>query len=137
MRQIFIAGALAIGIAAPVLAQRDGPAAPQARAEYQARQKRQFAAIDANGDGIVTRDELSAQLAARLSGPPPAPMLDAIFRRIDTDGDGKATAAEADAASLANFDRWDTDHDGLLSSAERRAGQISMMQGMRPPRPPK
>ena len=43
------------------------------------------------------------------------------FDRIDTNHDGKISAAEAEAAAVARFDRLDANHDGTLSAEEQSA----------------
>ena len=127
MKLYLLAGAVALGVAAPALAQR-GPQGPQTKAEFQAAQKAQFDGFDADHDGAVTKAELSAALEKRMGSTPPDPIIDGALKRMDTDGDGKATAAEADAAALARFDQWDANHDGTLTPEERQAG----MQASRP-----
>ncbi len=125
------AGLMAIAACAPATAQRRSQE-PETRDQYIAQQQRRFAQMDANGDGVVTKDELSAQLAKRMGNAPPPEMVDSLFKRMDVDGDGKATAAEVATAAGAQFDAWDTNKDGTLSPEERRAGQMALMQGMRP-----
>lgn len=121
----------ATGLAAlaltPALAQR-GPQGPMTLDQYKAAQKERFDAMDANKDGVVTKKEMSDQIAARMGDTPPAEMVDRFFATIDTDGDGKATAAEAEAAETARFAALDTDHDGTLTPEERRAGMAGMMR---------
>lgn len=113
-----------------------------------------LARADANGDGIVTKDEMLADVAAR-------------FAKLDDNKDGKITQDERDAArkghmarrgpggrgrmmgdaTLADmqahaarrFDRVDANHDGKVDQAERQAMRDRMMsmrgrQG--PPAPP-
>jgi Ca2+-binding EF-hand superfamily protein len=116
--------------AATVMAQR-GPQGPVTRDAYLAMQKERFEAMDANHDGIVTKDELTAQIAARMGSAPPPERIDALFKTMDTDGDGKATAAEVAAAGEAHFAMLDTNHDGSLSPEEFRAGMGQMMGGRR------
>ena len=123
----FAAATLAAIIAsAPAMAQR-GPDGPMTRDAYVAMQQERFAAMDANHDGFVTKEELAAQMAARMGDTPPADRVDARFRMLDTDGDGKAGAAEAEAAATARFATLDADHDGTLTPEERRAGMAGMM----------
>ena len=59
-------------------------------------------------------------------GQPAAPGADAAaaFKKIDTDGDGKLSKAEAAAlpAISARFDELDADRDTFLSMAEFSAG---------------
>jgi len=124
---IFAGTTLAILLAAaPALAQR-GPQGPVKLDEYLAKQKERFADMDTNHDGVVTKEELTAFIAARMGEAPPADRVDAMFRLIDTNGDGKATATEAEAAETARFAAMDTDHDGVLTPEERRAGMMHMM----------
>ncbi len=124
MKMMMAAGAAAVAIlaGAPALAQR-GPMGPVTKDAYLAMQKERFATMDSNKDGVVTKDELTAQLAARMgdSSPPPQ-MVDAMFERLDANEDGKITAAEVEAIETARFDEMDTDKDGTLTPEERRAG---------------
>jgi EF hand len=95
---------------------------------------------DANGDGLVTRAEVEASVAARF-----AKMdvnqdgkLDQTDReaarakrggekrgmaRADTNNDGAISAAEMRAVALARFDRADADKDGQLTADERAAAR--------------
>jgi hypothetical protein len=108
-----------------------------------------LAAADANQDGVITKEEMLAQTAAR-------------FAKLDANGDGKVTAAEREnargggtggrgmdgdmtladmqAQAARRFDRLDTNGDGKIDQAERAAMRERMMgmpgdrQG--PPPPP-
>jgi len=97
-----------------------------------------IAACDANGDAIVTRDEMKQCVARSFAaidvdhkgsigfidysdwariylGDPnatPGPF------DMDTDNDNRITLAEMDARFDAVFDRLDRDHDGKLTRAE-------------------
>ena len=75
-----------------------------------------FDAIDANGDGQITVEELRAFHAKNRGGHNP-------LKRLDTDGDGKISRAEAQAAPrlAQNFDAIDTNHDGFLTKEELHA----------------
>lgn len=46
---------------------------------------------------------------------------------IDTDKDGKLSAAEHEAGSKSMFGKMDSDMDGNLSEAEMKAGHEAMM----------
>lgn len=46
-------------------------------------------------------------------------MMVRAFQRIDADGDGQVTKAEADAVSERMMDRFDRNNDGTLSSDDR------------------
>jgi Ca2+-binding EF-hand superfamily protein len=74
-----------------------------------------FDAIDANHDGQVTMDELRAfHEAHRGKGG---------MKKLDTDGDGRISRAEAaKAPRLAeHFDAIDTNHDGFITPEEMKA----------------
>lgn len=126
MKRFLMAGTIVVGLATPALAQMGRPQGPVTRDAYLAGQKQRFAAVDANHDGVVTRDELTAMLARRMGNTPPAAMIDAIYTRMDTDGDGKATEAEVSASEMARFDAMDSNHDGTLTPDERQAGMAAM-----------
>ena len=130
MRMMILAGATFAATLAyvPAMAQR-GPQEPMTRDAYMAQQKERFTAMDANQDGVVTKEELAARIAARMGDTPPQQMVDRLFGRLDTDGDGKITAVEAEAAEAARFAKLDTDHDGTLTPEERRAGMQAMRGG--------
>jgi len=97
-----------------------------------------FERIDANGDGVVTRAEFDAHLAARQAG------LDANgdgfvsfeeaqtfraaqqeerarerFARMDTNGDGRISVEEASARQARMFEFMDRNDDGVVDADER------------------
>lgn len=123
----FLAAAILAAVCTPAMAQR-GPQGPMTLEQYKSAQQARFAAMDANNDGAVTKEELTAQIAARMGDTPPPERVDMMFQMIDTNGDGKATAAEAEAAETARFAKLDADHDGILTPDERRAGMMAMMR---------
>lgn len=59
----------------------------------------------------------SAQAGPRAEGR----WADRMFERLDADGDGRVTRAEADAMRGAMLRRADRDGDGLITEAEMRA----------------
>jgi len=74
-----------------------------------------FDQLDANHDGFLTKDELRAAHKAQR---------EAHFAKIDTDGDGRISLAEAQANAprlAANFDAVDANHDGFVTKDELRA----------------
>lgn len=74
---------------------------------------------------VVTPTAPAAAPENRAAG-----QYDAMFKRIDTDGDGSISKAElekADAKLGQDFQKYDTDGDGKLSMAEFEA----MMKSMR------
>jgi len=125
MKKIVIAGLLTFGLAAGAGAQMMN--GPMARADFVATGKAQFAATDADHDGILTKDELTAAITKQMGNAPPPQAIDQIFKMLDTNGDGKATAAEVEAAQLARFDQFDSNHDGTLTPEEAEAGRAAMM----------
>ena len=107
----------------------------------------QMASPDANGDGVITRDEQSAASQARFDrmdanhdgvidagevaqvkamlgdrGARQGAMLD----KLAADGGGKITKAAFMVASDARFDRMDANHDGKIDQAEMDAARAAM-----------
>ncbi len=92
-------------------------------------------ALDADGDGTVTDEEVQAFIESGMSmmNPTEHPYLASLF---DQDGDGVLSPGEfeavgaarvmegalAGAMQRAQIDAWDTDNDGIVSDAEREAG---------------
>lgn len=117
---------------------------PIARADVSARIQRQFARLDSNKDGVVTKAEAEAIAAGRAAKVEERAARRAqrhdpavIFTRLDSNRDGRITRAEAEAAQTAIaagtgnkpanahavaigglFDRGDTNRDGVISRGE-------------------
>ncbi|MDX9974912.1 MAG: EF-hand domain-containing protein, partial [FCB group bacterium] len=76
-----------------------------------------FDYIDANGDGVISRDDLP-------DGPPPTEleMLKHLLRMADADDNGEVTFAELQALVpelvQEQFDRLDRNGDGVISAAD-------------------
>ncbi len=125
-RMMLLAAGLATVLAcAPAMAQPEARE-PMGREAYLAVQKQRFIEMDPDKDGVVTRDEMSARMTERMDRAAPARLIDALFGRLDGNGDGKASIAEAEAAAAARFRKLDTNRDGLLDDDERRAGMERM-----------
>ena len=90
---------------------------------------RHFDEIDANHDGQVTADELRAYHQAMRAGRKEKGAE--RFKKLDADGDGRISRAEAQAAPrlAAHFDDLDANKDGFLTPDELKAAR-----GHRPPR---
>lgn len=77
-----------------------------------------FEQVDANGDGMITKEELAAHAQAR-------------FTETDTNGDGNLSAEELAAASerakeervQKMIERRDTNNDGVLSFDEMKPSE--------------
>lgn len=151
---VAVATIAAAGVAFAQVAPQAAPPAPRAkamkvqtRADIQARVARQFARLDTNRDGVVTKaeaDALQAQRAVKIqereqkraerrAKRDPAK----VFARLDANKDGRITQAEAEAARTARakgkgrepakahavafgglFNRADANKDGVITRAE-------------------
>ena len=94
-----------------------------------------LAALDTDGDGVLSGEELAAAKAARKAAAEQA-RLDAYDADADGDGDGiltgdeKAAAkaardAERAAARQAIIDQFDANLDGVLNADERAAAKAA------------
>ena len=99
---------------------------------------RLFSAIDANGDGRITRDEMGAHHEKLMAGhggpmgpPPPGAPHPPRFEDLDSDHDGAVTLAEFRQHLEQHFAMIDANHDGVLSHDELEAAH----RAMHPPRP--
>ena len=124
---------LALVAAAPLSAQVTAPASGAAqsvpRAKVVANAEAEFARVDANKDGQMSRTEIetyqrtsaTARVTARNK---------ALFAELDADKNGQLSAAEfaklssAPKADATNVLRVDTNKDGQLSLAEHRAAML-------------
>jgi Ca2+-binding EF-hand superfamily protein len=114
-----------------------------------------FATLDANKDGKITKDELAATKTARFTeadankdgklsieemsaardamiAKRKADRLALMIQRFDKDGDGMISAAEMPSPPNADrmFDRFDTDKDGAISQAEADSAMERMQERM-------
>ena len=126
MTRLFLFAALS-GLVAPAIAQV--PDGPITRTQVQAAVRRQFAQMDTNHDGTVTRAEFDAYRArtSRAATDDPFGHVGSHwFDRADASGNGRVTLAEAEQRPMQLFDIADLDHDGTISPQERRMAEMLM-----------
>ena len=140
--------ALALLASAPAFAQASGESLP--RAKFTANAEAEFARVDINKDGQMSRSEIetfqrtsfTARIAARnkamfaeldsdkngqispaeFAKATPAPKVDAsVVLRVDANKDGQVSLAEHRGAALDTFTKLDTNKDGTLTQAEVQA----------------
>jgi len=84
--------------------------------------QQRFEQLDANGDGFLDQEELSAMRGGmRGPGGPGGSDRAARMMRSDADGDGKISREEAPPPLSQRFDQLDADGDGFLTPDEIRA----------------
>jgi Ca2+-binding EF-hand superfamily protein len=152
---LFTTGLLAslgIGVVGPALAERrSGQGAMSSfnfdqldadkdgkvtEAEIAASRAARVKAADANGDGLMSAEELAAMQLAEMTERATA-MAAEMIARMDSDGNGLLSAAEMAArpGPARLFDRIDTDGDGAISRAEADAAAEKMAEGRGDRRP--
>lgn len=92
--------------------------------EYNAFSAKRFSSGDTNGDGMSlseftalqerTKAEHEKEREARKSA-----MMEKMFSKMDSNGDGKISPQEHAAGSAKMFNRMDRNDDGILSKADR------------------
>ena len=97
--------------------------------ELSAHRAARTAAIDSNGDGKLSADELSAMHLQAMTAAAKA-MADRMIARLDTDGDALLSAAEMANRNVPQdlFDRVDTNSDGFIDQAEIDAAKAQMKE---------
>ncbi len=119
---------LALAVPGSVLAQA-GAVQSIARAQIVTNAEAEFARVDANKDGQMSRAEIEASQRAAISARIDA-RNKALFAQLDTDKNGQLSPAEFAKASPAaepNADavlRIDTNKDGQVSLDEHRKATI-------------
>lgn len=87
------------------------------REEMRAAREGRFMEADADGDGRLSRDEMIAAAQERA-----AKRVDQMIKRFDADGDGAVSAAELpqpdEKRAARMFDKIDADNSGGISAEE-------------------
>jgi hypothetical protein len=95
-----------------------------------------FARMDANHDGNIDQAEREAMMAGRGGGPGRGGRMGG---RADTNGDGMISLDEQRTQAIQRFDMVDANHDGRIDQAEQdsiRERMMSMRGDRRGPPPP-
>ena len=88
------------------------------RAEFDASRVAQFARLDTDNNGELTREEMRAQRGERGHRGPRGHRGGGM-ERADADNDGNITREEFLARPTAMFARLDTNNDGVIQASER------------------
>ena len=94
------------------------------RAEVPNMPTERFALIDANKDGGLTKQEMADAHAKKAAG-----HGGRRFERMDENGDGKVTKAEAEAGVKKMFEHKDANHDGAITRDEMGRGSHGHGEG--------
>lgn len=111
-------------LAAPASAQ-------ETQASAAAKFSREFASLDQNKDGVLTKDEVASRMGRvraqtktgvqKIDPTHTKRLADLWFSRADLDKNGKVTEAEAQTLFAAIFKRYDRNGDGVLGGGDRAA----------------
>ncbi|PAX07588.1 EF-hand domain-containing protein [Sphingomonas lenta] len=112
-------------LAAPALAQ-------ETQASAAAKFSREFAQLDQNKDGVLTKDEVTQRMGRvraqtktgvqKIDPTHTKRLADLWFARADLNKNGKVTEAEAQTLFAAIFKRYDRNGDGVLGGERTAAG---------------
>lgn len=89
-----------------------------------------FNNLDRNGDGLLSKADVSRDQNRSRGNFPQGEQLAAILRRADADGDGRVTKRELQASAprlaRSGFARLDVNKDGVISEADFRDARNSV-----------
>jgi hypothetical protein len=99
------------------------------KAEVEAFQAKIFAEADTNKDGSLTLAEMNAHHEA-MEAKRKAERQQAMFAKLDADGNGKVSQAEfaSQSRAMRGMERMDTDGDGTVTEEEREAARAKMKE---------
>ena len=125
-KMILLGGVAALALSGAAIAQtgdgqrgwRMDPDARVSQAEFVDQRVARLTAMDANGDGVVSREEMQAQRQARMGE-----RRDGMFERMDADGDGSVTRAEYDAAHAQRSEQRAERRGARGEAGHRRGGR--------------
>jgi Ca2+-binding EF-hand superfamily protein len=135
--RLLLAPAVAVlALGSSAIAQAPAQPKPVARADYVKTLDSRFNGIDANHDGKITKEELTAQQQRELQQAKAkiAQQLQAKFKQLDTNKDGQLSLQEFMAAAppLRTAEspeqmiaRLDSNHDGRITADEFRAPELA------------
>ncbi len=98
-------------------------------AEFKASRVAMMLRGDANKDGKLSKAELEAAAARRPQGAEGKGGGGRMFGLVDANNDGFLTRAEIEKMVERRFSRMDVNGDGVLSAAEAQAGRRGPMGG--------
>jgi hypothetical protein len=107
-------------------ADKDGKISKEELSAFQAAR---VAAVDADKDGKLSADELAAMHLQAMTEAAKT-MAERMIERLDTDGDGLLSAAEMASRPMpaAMFDRVDANGDGFIDQSEIDAAKARMVE---------
>lgn len=94
--------------------------------EHEAGAASMFTQMDADHDGYVTAAEMDTARAGKPGTGKAMSSADKI-KKVDSDGDGRLSAAEHAAGSKKMFADTDSNHDGNLSGTEMQAAHARQL----------
>ena len=126
-KMIVLGGVAVLAMSGAALAQTNGdgqrgwrmdPEARLSQAEFVDRRVARLTTMDANGDGVVAREEMQARRQARM-----AERRSQMFERMDANSDGSVTRAEYDASHAQRAERMAERRAERGEAGERRGGR--------------
>jgi len=118
--------ALALILSAPVLGQARGTVASISRAKVVANAELQFAKVDIDKDGKMSRNEFEKFLGTVTPARLAAQNTAAIILHMDTNKDGKVSLAEHRGATIEKFNKLDGNKDSILTADEVKAASSNI-----------